>query len=137
MMSEQGSATVEYLGVVIALMLPFVYFVIAFTAVQSAQFGVVGAAQQAGRAFVQARSESLAEFAAVRAAAIAGRNHGLVITEEQISIQCDQTPCLQPGSVVSISVRTSVPVPYAAWLGRIPLRADTTVAVDAYRADPL
>ena len=137
MMSEQGSATVEYIGVVIALMLPFTYFVIAFSAVQSAQFGVVGAAQQAGRAFVQSRSESLASFAAVRAAAIAGRNHGLVLTEDQVSIRCDRSPCLQPGGTVSISIHTTVPVPYAAWLGRIPLHADTTVAVDAYRADPL
>lgn len=136
MSAERGSATVEYVGVVIALMLPFTYFIIAFSAVQSAQFGVVGAAQQAGRAFVQSRSESLAPFAAVRAAAIAGRNHGLVITDQHVTIRCSTTPCLRPATTVTIAVNTSMPVPYAAWLGRIPLRASTTVAVDTYRADP-
>lgn len=137
MRSDRGSATIEYIGVVIALMLPFTYFIIAFSAVQSAQFGVVGAAQQAGRAFVQARSEALAPFAAVRAAAIAGRNHGLVITDEHVTIRCSKTPCLQPTGTVTITVRTSMSVPYAAWIGRVPLHANTTVAVDAYRADPL
>lgn len=136
MTSQEGSATVEYVGVVIALMLPFTYFIVAFSTVQSAHFGVTGAAQQAARAFVQSRTESLAPFAAVRAAGIAGRNHGLVITDQQVMIRCSGTPCLQPAGTVRITVNTSVPVPYAAWLGRIPLHASTTVAVDAYRADP-
>lgn len=137
MKHDSGSATVEYIGVVIALMLPLVYFVVSFTIIQSANYGVVGAAQQAGRAFVNARTETLAPFAAARAAAIAGRNHGLVLTADDLTIRCSRTPCLQPESVVTIAVRTSVAVPYAAWLGRIPLEARSTMSVDAYRADPL
>jgi hypothetical protein len=137
MRSDDGSATVEYIGIVIAFIVPIIYFVTAFAAMQSAQFGVVGAAQQANRAFVQSRSESLARFAAVRAATIAGRNHGLLITADDVAISCSTTPCLKPGGVVSIRVATSKAIPYAAWLGALPLHASSTMAVDAYRADAL
>ena len=134
MRSDRGSATIEYIGVVLALMVPIAYAVVAFTQVQSAQFGVVGAAQQAGRAYVNARSELYAQYAAVRAAAIAGRNHGVFIDATNVRIACEQPPCLQPGTEVRVEVSTRQPIPYAPWLGRIPLHATHRVVVDEFRA---
>ena len=136
MSSDDGSATIEYIGVALAMLVPIAYFVVAFTQVQSATYGVVGAAQQGARAYVQSSSDYLGRFAAARAAAIAGRNHGLIITSDQVRITCAVANCLQPGTVVTIDVRTSIPVPYAPQLGRIPLHSQQVIAVDAYRADP-
>lgn len=136
MTRDEGSAAVEFIAVVVALMLPIAYVVVAYTQIQSAKSGVIGAAQQAGRAYIQATSETYARFAAVRAATIAGRNHGLLITDADVRITCDATPCLRPGGELTIDVRSSAPIPYAPGLGRIPLQATQRVLVDAYRADP-
>lgn len=136
MNSDRGSATIEYIGVVIALMVPVAYAIVAFAQIQSAHHGIVGAAQQAGRAYVQARSEVMGRYAAVRAAAIAGRNHGVFIDAANVRITCAQPPCLQPGSEVRIEVRSQQSIPYAPWLGRIPLQATQLVVVDEFRASP-
>lgn len=136
MKRDDGSATVEYIGVAIALLVPIAYTVAAFAQVQSATYGVIGAAQQAARAYVHASSDLLGRYAAARAAAIAGRNHGLVIASDQVTVTCGATNCLQPGTEVTVDVRTSVPIPYAPQLGRLPLHSRQVMTVDAYRADP-
>lgn len=129
---DEGSATVEYIGVAIALMVPIAYFVVTFAQVQSAHFGVVGAAQQAARAYVNASSDLLGRYAAPRAAAIAGRNHGLLITSDNVRVTCSVANCLTSGTAVTVDVRSSVNVAF----GTLPLQARSTMTVDAYRADP-
>lgn len=136
MSREDGSATVEYIAVAVVLMVPIAYAVIAFTQIQSAKFGVVGAAQQAARAYVNANSDYLGRYAAVRAAAIAGRNHGLLIGAGEVTVSCSETNCLTPGTEVTVDVTSSVQIPYAPMIGRLPLHAQAVMTVDAYRADP-
>lgn len=136
MTRDDGSATIEYIGVAVALLVPIAYVVVAFAQIQSASYGVVGAAQQAARAYVHARNDSLGRFAAARAAAIAGRNHGLVITSDQVRVSCPVADCLTPGTDITVDVRTSVPIPYAPQFGRLPLHSRQVMQVDAYRTDP-
>lgn len=135
-MNDDGSATVEYIGVAVALLVPIAYVIIAFAQVQSASYGVVGAAQQASRAYTNAKSDSLGRFAASRAAAIAGRNHGLMITSDNVRVTCSVTECLAPGTEVTVDVQTSIAVPYAPALGTIPLHSRQIITVDEYRTDP-
>lgn len=132
MTRDTGSATIEYIGVALALMVPVATFIIGFAHVQSAHYGVVGAAQQAARAYVNGSSDFLGRYAAVRAAAIAGRNHGLIITSDQVAITCGVANCLTPGTRVTVDVRSSVHLP----VGTVPLHAHSVMTVDAYRADP-
>lgn len=132
MTADDGSATVEYIGVAIALILPIAYFVITFAQIQSAHFGVVGAAQQGARAYVNASSDLLGRYAAPRAAAIAGRNHGLLITSDNVKVTCAVANCLTPGTRVTVDVTSSVNLA----IGRLPLHARSVMTVDAYRADP-
>ncbi len=132
MRADDGSATVEYIGVAIALIVPIAYFVVTFAQIQSAHFGVVGAAQQAARAYVNASSDFLGRYAAPRAAAIAGRNHGLLIGSDNVTITCAVANCLTPGTRVAVDVTTSVRLA----LGQLPLHARSIMTVDAYRAGP-
>lgn len=137
MKNDDGSATVEYIGVAVALLVPIAYAIIAFAQLQSASYGVVGASQQAARAYVNARSDVLGRFAAIRAAAIAGRNHGLIITSDNVRVTCSVPNCLTPGTAVTVDVHTSIPMPYAPALGTIPLQSRQVITVDEYRADPV
>lgn len=132
-MRDEGSATVEYIGVAIALMVPIAFFIVTFAQIQSAHLGVVGAAQQAARAYVNASSDFLGRYAAPRAAAIAGRNHGLLITSDNVKVTCAVANCLTPGTAVRVDVASSVRLPF----GLLPLHATSTMTVDAYRATQL
>jgi len=133
---ERGNASIEFIAISIALMVPIAYAIVAIAQLQSAVFGVNGAAQMAGRAFVHGGSESTARYAAVRAAAIAGRNHGLLITTDEVGITCGEAQCLVPGRTVVVTVRTSARVGLAGVVRTIPVHAQQTVTVDAYRQAP-
>lgn len=132
MRSDDGTATIEYIGVAMALMVPIAYFVVTFAQIQSAHFGVVGAAQQAARAYINASSDLLGRYAAPRAAAIAGRNHGLLITSDNVRVTCAVANCLTAGTAVTVDVTSSAKL----LIGTLPLHARSTMTVDAYRADP-
>lgn len=136
MRGERGNASVEFIAVSIALMVPIAYAIVAIAQVQSAVHGVHGAAQMASRAFVHASSESLARYAAVRSAAIAGRNHGLAITAADVTIACGEEACLVPGREVRITVRATARVGLAGVGRSIPLRSSRTTMVDEYRQAP-
>ena len=133
---ERGNASVEFIAVSIALMVPIAYAIVAIAQVQSAVHGVNGAAQMASRAFVQAPSESMARYAAVRSAAIAGRNHGLGSTAAEGTGACGAVAGLVPGRGVHITVRTTARVGLAGIGRSIPLQSSRAVVVDEYRQVP-
>ena len=55
--TTSGSASLEFITVGVLLLVPTVYLVLALSALESASFGVEGAARQATRVFVQSESE--------------------------------------------------------------------------------
>ena len=133
---DAGNATVEFVGIAIAMMVPLAYAIVAMAQLQSAVFAVEGAAQMATRAYVQASSDLMGRYAAARSAAIAGRNHGLIITMDNVTIACDVANCLTPGTPVRITVRTTARVGLAGFTRSLPLRASRNVVVDPFRAVP-
>lgn len=133
---DAGSATVEFVGLVIAMLVPLAYAIVAMAQLQSAVFAVEGAAQMAARAYVQGSSDAMGRYAAARSAAIAGRNHGLIITMDNVSITCDAGNCLTPGAAVRVTVHTTARIGVADFTRTMPLSASRTVVVDPYRAVP-
>lgn len=133
----QGNATVEFIGIAVAMMVPLAYAIIAMAQLQSASFAVEGAAQMATRAYVQSSSDVIGRYAAARSAAIAGRNHGLIITSDDVSIACAATNCLTPGTTVRVTVQSAVRVGAAGFTRKVVMRATRTVVVDPYRTVPL
>lgn len=132
----EGNATVEFVGIAVALMVPLAYAIIAMAQLQSAVFGVQGAAQMASRAYVHASSDWMGRHAAARSAAIAGRNHGLIIAADDVMIACDATDCLTPGTAVRVTVRTVARIGTAGFTRDLQLHASRTVVVDPYRTVP-
>lgn len=133
---DAGNASIEFIAICVALMVPVAYAIVAFAQLESAVTGVNGAAQMASRAFTQGNSESLARYAAARSAAIAGRNHGLMITSDQVSVTCGTDVCLTPGAHVRIAVATSTRIGVGPFARTIALRAHHDVVIDAFRQAP-
>lgn len=134
---DRGNATVEFIGIAIAMMVPLAYGIIAMSQLQSAVFGIEGAAQMAARAYVQASNDTMGRFAATRSAAIAGRNHSIVIAAADVTVVCGVANCLEPGTEVRVEVRASARIGLAGFSRNVPLRAHRDFVIDPYRAAPL
>ena len=139
---EEGSALVEFTWLAILLMVPLLYIVLTVFEVQRAAFGVSTAARAAGRAFTQAPSESAAMRHATAAAALALRDQDLETDRRSLAVACDPEPsnCLAPGSVVTVAVTYSVPLPLLPEVlgGQRPsirVEAEHTVPYGTFRED--
>ena len=110
---EQGSAVVEFSWLALLLMVPLVYVMLAVFDVQRASYGATAATRAAGRAFIivpAGLSEDEARTRAFEAARLAMKDQGMELTADQLSITCDPA-CLEPGSTVTVTLDTAVPLP--------------------------
>lgn len=111
--NEHGSASLEFITVGMLLLVPIVYLVLALSALESASFGVEGAARQATRVFVQSGSAGEAESAAYAAIAVTLADYGLDADDANVQVGCRPDPahCLTRRGFVTVSVSTTVPLP--------------------------
>ncbi len=111
--NEHGSASLEFITVGVLLLVPIVYLVLALSALESATFGVEGAARQATRVFVQSGSASEAESAAYAAIAVTLADYGLDADDANVQVSCRPDPahCLTRRGFVTVSISTAVPLP--------------------------
>lgn len=137
---DDGAAVIEFVVLVVLVVVPVMYAVIAVMQVQAAAFGVTQAAREAGRAYVQADSPGQAQAWAKAAAGIALADQGIAKTPD-VRITCDPS-CLIPGSTASVRVATRVRLPFLpdslaeSTVGAIPVSADFVIPVDDYRETP-
>ncbi len=134
---ESGSATIEFVLVSVALLVPLVYVLVAVFTVQRSTYGIEHAAQEAARGFVAASSTTLGAAQARTAADLALKDQGVDPRTVTIGWTC-QGGCLQPGSTITVRVDAVVVLPGApAVLGHalasIPVHAEHTEAVDTYQ----
>ena len=110
---DSGSASLEFITVGLLLLVPVVYLVLALSALESASFGVEGAARQATRVFVQSESEGAAESAARTAIQVTLADYGLDARDAQVAITCRPNPsdCLTRRGFVTVTITTTVPLP--------------------------
>ena len=139
---ERGTALVEAVWLVILLLVPLVYVVVAVFEVQRASYAVSGAARAAARAYSLAPDEASGPARARAAAAVALRDQGLDIGDVQVHVSCRPAPgnCLAPGSVIRVDLSHQVRLPLApsALGGSAPsfrVEAGSAVAYGTYRED--
>jgi hypothetical protein len=110
---DAGSASLEFITVGMLLLVPIVYLVVALCALEKASFGVEGAARQATRVFVQSGSEGEAEAAAETAIGVTLADYGIDPAHAQVQLSCRPNPadCLTRRGFVTVSIRTTVPLP--------------------------
>ena len=110
---ERGNAVVEFSWLALLLMVPLVYAMLAVFDVQRASYGATAATRAAGRAFIivpAGLSEDEARARAFEAARLAMKDQGMELTADRLSITCDPA-CLEPGSTVTVTLDTAVPLP--------------------------
>ena len=110
---QRGSAVVEVTWLTILLLVPLVYLVLSVFEVQRAAFAVTAASRAAGRAFVLAPDQVSGQERAAQAAGVALRDQGLALPAGSLAVTCEPDPrsCLQPGSVVVVSLGLDVALP--------------------------
>ncbi len=133
---ERGSAIVEFHFLGILLLVPLVYVMLGVLDIQRASYGVTQAAREAGRIYVATGDEPAARLAAQVALA----DQGLVTGAADIRIRCSATPCYQPGAEITVTVGSTVRLPFVpdvlagAVHAEIPVEATHSSVVDRFRA---
>ena len=110
---ERGSAIVEFSWLAILLLVPLMYVMLAVFDVQRASYGATAATRAAGRAFIigpDDSGEAESRARAFEAARIAMADQGMELSPDQLVITCEPA-CLEPGSTVTVVLRTEVPLP--------------------------
>lgn len=126
---ERGNAIVEFGFLALLFMVPLVYLMLAVFDLQKAMYASSSAARDAGRAFTLQGSVQAAEEKARAAATLAFEDQELEGFDPtgNMDIDCDPA-CLQPGSVVVVTVGYRVDLPFTGFLGDVQpsIRVDST-----------
>jgi len=134
---DRGSALVEFTFLGVLMLVPLVYVLISAFTLQSAAYGLTGAAREAGRVFVLADSSDAAVDQARVAADVALLDQGVDPAQVTLDVTCASSPCLTPGGRVDIELRTTVALPFVPSFLQgprgIPVSTRQSVVVDAFR----
>lgn len=137
---ERGSATIEFVIVVIGIVMPLVYITLAVAAVHGARSAASHGVREAARVLMEADASNAGVTRARQAVDMAFADHGLDVPANALTVTCSSTPCLMPGSSVNVGVAWSMPLPWmpeilhaaAVW----PIREQYSLHVDDFRGDP-
>lgn len=143
---ERGAALVELLFLAVVLMVPLVYLVMVAASVQRAAFAAAAAVRDAGRAYATAAGDADGRVRARAAARVALAGAGAPWTPGAGFLRCDPQPCgFTPGSLVTVRVRLTVPLPGLAGLlcgpdgcpAGVPVSAAHSQRLDCYAGPPV
>lgn len=137
LVSEEGSASIEFLTVGVILLVPLVYLVLALGQIQHAVLGIEGGARHAARAIAQAESHEQGLAAADRAIRVAIEDAGLTADAARVAITCAPAPdaCDTPRGIVTVRLDATVPLPLAP--PGLHLGAGVGVPVSALASQPV
>lgn len=133
--ADRGNASIEFIWLALVLLVPLMYILLVTFEVQRAAFGVSAASRAAARSFVLAPTNSAAEIRAQNSAKITMADHR--VENSDIEINCEPR-CHQPGSTVTVVVRTQhklpmLPVIFGKQLGSIRITATHSEPFGSYR----
>lgn len=136
---ERGSMLVETAFLLVLVMLPLFYLVGTLGRLQAGAYAVSAAAREGGRTFVASADDPSGQAAASSAAALVMDAHGFTPAEGGITVVCEASPCLTPGSVVRVDAVVTVELPLVPDFLRgalptsIPLSSSHVAPVDEFR----
>ena len=108
---ERGTALVEFTWLGILLLVPLLYVVVSVFEVQRASYAVSTASRSAARAYSLAPTPAAGDARARAAVRTALQDQGLDGHGFDLEITCGTGVCLQPGSTVTVYLRTDVDLP--------------------------
>lgn len=129
---DEGSAVIEFVGLVLLLLIPVLYLVLSVGRVQAAAFAVEGAARDGARLAVRSPDEATAVSRARAVTALALTDQGLPADGAEVRVRCDPRGCNTPETRIEVRVRTAVPLPFLPGRGAVPVSATHTMTVDRH-----
>lgn len=136
---ERGAMTVEVAFLLVLLVVPLFYLVATLGRAQAGAYAASAAAREAGRAYVTAEDVGSAGQRASAAAGLVLDAHGFGPGDGSVTVACDASGCLSPGSrvVVESTVVVGLPLVPDFMRGAVPTSLTLTSrhveAVDAFR----
>ena len=113
-MSERGDASVEFLGILVVLVIPVLYIVLAIGQVSAGAMAVDAGAREAARILAQ---DSGRRADAERAVALIVEDFGV---DAPASVSSSCAACASSEGAIEVSVSVRVPLPFLpAWLGAL------------------
>lgn len=133
--SENGNVVVEFIGVVVALLIPLTVITGAAIEVSRSYIATDVAARAGSRSFVVSNSDSAGRSHAISAVRVAMEDHGVWNSSVSTKYVCSESPCLSPGGYVKVTVSQPVQLSLPASLGSrtIVLQSSHTSVVDEIR----
>lgn len=130
---DNGEATVEFLGLTVAILIPLTYFILTLAAVQATVFATEAVARETAR--ILSYDYSQAAHARRQADQIFA-DYGVGSTPH-VTTYCEPTPCATT-STIHVDVEASVPIPLLpqAWadsLDPLPVQSHVAMVVNKAR----
>lgn len=138
---DDGSAALEFILVGLILLVPIVYLVIALGAIQGQALGVETGARQLARTIAESPDAATADARADRVLDAIVTEYGMDAEAVDISVACASASpgsCPEAGSLLTVTVRTSVPLPLIPAVfgidefARVPVEAASVQKVSRY-----
>lgn len=128
--SQEGNAQVEFIGWVVAVLVPVVYLVVALAGVQAASFATTAGAQAAARMLITYRGEpGLARARSAVSLALTDQRIDAAEAARALTVECERPGCAGGQAVVRVAVGVDLPVLSAVGLGRDVLVVDAVQQV--------
>ncbi len=132
---DTGSGALEFIAGAIVLLVPCVYAVLSFGAIESAQFAVMGAARHAARVYVEQASPTVASSIARRTALVSLTEQAPQAASPRVTFAC-QGPCLMSGGSVTVRVAVRVALPFLPQWPTVRRFTSMTVAASSTQSNP-
>lgn len=109
--NDEGSATVEFIGLSIILLIPAIYLLVTISQLQAAGYAAVAASDQAAKTIAFTADHTQAQSAAINTVHLTAENYRLDPATTDTTIKCSNTPCDTPGTQITVNVSIHVPLP--------------------------
>lgn len=137
---ERGSASLEFLLVVLVLLVPVVYIVVALGTVQGQALGAETGARQLARTIASAPDAETADARAERVLDAIVAEYGLDRSAIAVEVSCaaPATQCPAAGAVLTVTLTAAVTLPLvpsvlgAEGLARVPVQSTAVQKVSRY-----
>lgn len=123
-MSERGDASVEFLGILVVLVIPVLYIVLAVGQVSAGAMAVDAGAREAARILAE---DPARESDASHAVALIVEDFG-IDAQADVASRCKE--CEVGSGVVEVRVGVRVPLPFLpAWMGSVGIGVSSSACV--------
>lgn len=109
--NETGSATVEFIGLSVILLIPAIYLLITISQLQAAGYAAVAASDQAAKTIGHTEDTGQAQQRAISTVHLTAENYELDPATVTTAIECSNAICTTPGTQITVHVSIEVPLP--------------------------